>query len=176
MVASFDKGGKSERRDRMGKRGPAPKPTNLKVLQGNPGKRPVNTNEPEFESSEELLKPLPHLSTYAKKEWKRLAPLLLKNGLLTEADTATFGAYCQSYHRWVEAEKLIRAHGFTTITDKGNVIQRPEVGIANKAMEQMTKFAKEFGLTPSGRTQLHIEKSEETEDPFVEFMKGGRNG
>jgi hypothetical protein len=30
----------------MGKRGPSPKPTSLKVLQGNPGKRKINKSEP----------------------------------------------------------------------------------------------------------------------------------
>ncbi|AHM56400.1 phage terminase, small subunit, P27 family [Peptoclostridium acidaminophilum DSM 3953] len=160
----------------MGKRGPAPKPTNLKVLQGNPGKRQLNESEPVFPIGSEVPNPPAHLSRYAKKEWKRIAPLLHKNGLLTEADIAALGAYCQAYNRWVEAEKLIRTYGYTDETDKGNIIQRPEVGIANKAMEQMVKYGKEFGLTPSARSNLHIEKPEETEDPFMKFISGGRSG
>jgi P27 family predicted phage terminase small subunit len=160
----------------MGKRGPSPKPTNLKVLQGNPGRRKLNENEPVYEPCEELSdKPPAYLSTYAKKEWKRIAPLLLRNGLLTEVDISALAAYCQSYHRWVEAEKLIRTHGYTTTTDKGNIIQRPEVGIANKAMDEMLKYAKEFGLTPSSRSALHIEKQEEVKDPLMEFIRGGRS-
>ena len=55
----------------MGKRGPAPKPTALKVLQGNPGKRKLNDSEPTFEKTDEILKPPSYLSTYAKnrKAW-----------------------------------------------------------------------------------------------------------
>ncbi|BDR82546.1 phage terminase small subunit P27 family [Clostridium tetani] len=158
----------------MGKRGPAPKPTNLKVLQGNPGKRPLNKNEPKFPVENEVPKPPNFLGRYGKKEWKRVAPLIHKNGLLTEADISSLAAYCQAYHRWVEGEKLIRTYGYTTTTDKGNVIQRPEVGAANKAMDLMLKFGKEFGLTPSSRSSLHVENPEETEDPFMTFMKGGK--
>lgn len=158
----------------MGVRGPKPKPTSIKLLEGNPGKRKINKNEPKYESSEELLKPLPFLSTYAKKEWKRIAPLLLKNKLLTDADVSALGAYCQSYHRWIQAEKDVRAKGFTTVTSNGNVIQRPEVGIANKAMDQMIKYAKEFGLTPSSRRDLHIDNPEEEKNPFMELLVGGK--
>lgn len=158
----------------MGKRGPAPKPTNLKLLQGNPGKRKLNENEPEFEVSEDIMKPPSFLSRYAKKEWKRIVPLLKENGLLTNADINALAAYCQSYHRWIEAEKAIRTYGLIAETDKGNIIQRPEVGIANKAMEQMIRYAKEFGLTPSSRTSLHANAPEEQEDPFMEFLKGAK--
>lgn len=159
----------------MGKRGPAPKPTALKVLQGNPGKRQLNDSEPTFEKTDEILKPPSYLSTYAKKEWKRIAPMLIKNNLLTDADITTLAAYCQAYHRWIEAEKAIRIYGMVCKTDKGNIIQRPEVGIANKAMSEMVKYGKEFGLTPSSRSQLHIEKPEEAEDPFMTFLKGGKS-
>ena len=160
----------------MGKRGPAPKPTNLKLLQGNPGKRKLNEDEPKYECSDEIINPPPFLSRYAKKEWKRIIPLLKKNGIISDVDVNTLAAYCQSYHRWIEAEKAVRTYGLTTVTDKGNIIQRPEVGIANKAMEAMVKYAKEFGLTPSSRTNLHIKTPDEVDDPLVEFMKGTKNG
>lgn len=156
----------------MGKRGPKDKPTNLKILQGNPGKRNLNENEPKFDVAEEVPNAPPFLSRYAKTEWKRIAPILHKNGLLTEADIASLAAYCQNYHRWIESEKLIRALGYTYETDKGNVIQRPEVGIANTAMKLMKQFAAEFGLTPSSRTNITADKTLESEDPFVNFIKG----
>ncbi|KDR95912.1 phage terminase, small subunit, putative, P27 family [Peptoclostridium litorale DSM 5388] len=159
----------------MGRRGPAPKPTNLNVLQGNPGKRQLNTSEPTFKKAIGL-KPPTFLDRLAKKEWKRVVPLLEKNGLLTEADTAALAAYCQNFSRWVDAEKLVSEKGYTYTTDKGNVIQRPEVGIANTAMKLMKSFAQEFGLTPSSRTNLSVKEADESEDPFVTFMRGGKSG
>ena len=151
------------------------KPTALKILQGNPGQRPLNKNEPKYNISSEVPESPSFLSRYAKKEWKRIAPIVHKNGLLTDADINMLAGYCQAYHRWVECEKHIRAHGYTVVTDKGNIIQRPEVGIANKAMKEMRDFGKEFGLTPSSRANLHIEKQEEQEDPFMTFVRGGKS-
>ena len=156
---------------RMGR---PPKPTALKILQGNPGKRPLNENEPVFQKSDNTLKPPAFLSSNAKKEWKRIAPMLTQNNLLTDADMATLAAYCQSYHRWVEAEKIINKYGMTCETTNGNIIQRPEVGIANKSMGEMIKCAKEFGLTPSSRANLKALDSIEQEDSLMQFVSGSK--
>lgn len=160
----------------MGKRGPAPKPTNLKLLQGNPGKRPINKSEPQFPKYVEPPKPPSHLNKYGKKEWKRILPVLMNVGLMTEADYAALAAYCQSYGTWVEAEKLIKEKGFTYISDKGNCIQRPEVGIASTAMKNIVTFAREFGMTPSSRSNIKVDATVESKDPFVEFISGGKSG
>lgn len=50
----------------------------------------------------------------------------------------------------------IQKNGTTFVTDKGYVGQRPEVGIANKSMELMTKFISKFGLSPSDRTRMDV--------------------
>jgi P27 family predicted phage terminase small subunit len=164
----------------MGQPGRKPKPTALKELQGNPGKRALNKNEPTFEKYEldarGTIKPPTYLDSLAKREWKRIAPILHKVGLLTKADEAALAAYCANFSRWVQAEKKVREHGMTYESDKGNVIQRPEVGIANTAMKLMVTFCKEFGLTPSSRTALSMEQAEKRESPFASFIKGGRVG
>lgn len=155
----------------MGQRGPQKNPTQLEVLRGNPGRRELNQNEPKFEIEDEVPKPPPYLSTYAKKEWKRLAPIVYKIGLLTKADYSAFAAYCQNYHRWIEAEKIIRANKTLTFKDEnGNSKAIPEIKIANEAMQNMLKFAKEFGLTPASRTSVSAEKSVESENPFAKFL------
>ena len=46
--------------------GRKPKPTRLKIIQGNPGKRPLNKNEPQPERR--LMRAPSHLSEEAKKE------------------------------------------------------------------------------------------------------------
>jgi len=75
--------------------GRKPKPTKLKIIEGNPGKRPLNENEPIPQS---IAPECPDwLSDDAKKEWKRLAPELERLGLLTVLDMAAFAGYCQSY-------------------------------------------------------------------------------
>jgi P27 family predicted phage terminase small subunit len=100
----------------------------------------------------------------------------MKVRMLTEVDLAAISVYCQSYGRWVEAEKLVKAKGLTTTTDKGNVIQRPEVGIANTAMRDIISFAKEFGMTPSSRSNIKVDDTLDKEDSFLTFIKGGKSG
>jgi len=158
-------------------RGRKPKPTHLKVLAGNPGKRPLNENEP---------KPRPiapkcpsWLDREAKKEWKRVAPALERLGLLTEVDGAALAAYCQAYGTWVAAQKKIneylKENGKLTYeyTNKGggtNEVPIPEISIAEKALKQMKAFCTEFGLTPSSRGRLSLPEQGE-EDEFENFLR-----
>lgn len=138
------------------------KPTALKVLEGNPGKRPINQKEP---------KPKPvapkcpaHLNPRAKKEWRRIAVDLEPLGLLTQVDRAALAAYCVAYSRWVEAEDMIRKHGMLVKSPNGYPMQSPYLAIANKAVEQMKGFLTEFGMTPSSRSRLSInDKGQEDE-------------
>ena len=92
----------------MATKGRKPKPTALKLLEGNPGKRPLNVDEPkpkkQAPSCPSWLEP------EAKKEWKRMAKTLESIGILTEIDKAAFSGYCQAYARWREAEEIGRAH------------------------------------------------------------------
>lgn len=164
----------------MGMRGPSAKPTRLKVIQGNPGKRKLN-DDVEFSTSEEIPKPLIHLDKVAKKEWKRLAPVVFNTGLLTDGDLAAFGAYCAAFSHWYHSEKNLQAvmsenGGVLTFeTDKGYQQQIPEVGIANQARLNMVKLAREFGLTPSARAGIPaVEKNEETS--IMEFIGKSKTG
>lgn len=63
-----------------------------------------------------------------KKEWERLADLMIQMGVLTEVDMAAFAAYCQSYARWKKAQEHITSGGSTFEMDKGYQQQTPWVG------------------------------------------------
>ena len=114
-----------------------------------------------------------HLSKAAKKEWKRIAPELEKLGLLSHIDMAALAAYCQAYGRWVEAEKKLKEIGHPLYKSKnGTVTTSPWLWVANKALDQILKFASEFGMTPSARTRIHVEKPKEDEEVKLDrFLK-----
>lgn len=163
----------------MGARGPAKKPAELEELHGNPGHRPT-TKKIQFEKPKETPKPPGFLDSVAKKEWKRLAPKVYSLGILTDADVATFAAYCESYSQWVGAVKAIQTHkpdkklpaSLTFETDKGYQQQIPEIGIANNAKKQMLAFAREFGLTPSSRLDnVTVTNSEDKETSIMDFIQ-----
>lgn len=132
--------------------GRKPKPTAVKKLEGNPGKRKLNKNEPV------PAKGMPECPDWllpeAKAEWERLCEKLSDMGVLTEIDMAAFAAYCQSFARWKEAQEHIDEEGSTFATDKGYQQQTPWVGIANTNQKLMLQAAAEFGLTPSANVSM----------------------
>ena len=144
----------------MAKMGRKPRPTELRVIEGNPGNRPIPpTVKPPIPSRPQS--PPAHLTTEAKSEWKRLAPVIHKIGLLTAMDRAVFAAYCQAYGDWVVGQKMLnelRAKGgagaMLSKTSNGNIIQNPLVGVVNQARRDMVRFGEQLGLSPSARTQV----------------------
>ena len=96
-----------------------------------------------------------HLSPEAAIEWDRITPLLYAAGYVTSLDSAVLACYCQAYGRWQQAERALAASPDLTITTaKNNVIQNALVGIANKAMADMTRFASELGCSPVARSRI----------------------
>ena len=89
----------------MAQRGRKPKPTAIKKLEGNPGKRGLNEKEPK--PKKKAPKCPAWLDEEAKKEWKRMCKQLEDLGILTEIDMAAFAGYCQAYSRWKDAEEFI---------------------------------------------------------------------
>jgi len=138
------------------------KPTALKVLEGNRGRRPLNNNEPQPDSV--IPDCLDWLEPDAKEAYEQLAPMLNRLGLLTEADGHALAAYCSAFARWKRATEHIQKHGDTyPIRDNNGDIkyiqQFPEVSIANKAMTMMHKWGSAFGLSPSSRSNLAVNLS-----------------
>lgn len=105
--------------------GPQPKPTAIKRLEGNPGKRPLNESEPVYSQGE--VEPPEHLDQIARKEWERLYPELEGNGLLTKADVAVFAAYCEAVAEWSKLSKQIEELGNTIETPNGLLATSPLV-------------------------------------------------
>lgn len=154
----------------MGTRGRKPKPTALKILEGNPGKKPLNENEPK---PKKIAPKCPSwLEPEAKKEWRRMAKTLETIGVLTQVDAAAFAGYCQAYARWKEAEEFLTKHGTIFKTPSGYIQQVPQVSIAQTYLKVMKDFCSEFGLTPAARSRIQVNTVQnETEDPMEELLK-----
>lgn len=136
-------------------RGRKPKPTEIKKLAGNPGKRALNDAEPR----PRVVYPRPpaHLSDEEKSKWKLLVKELYPLGLVTTIDQDSLAFYCVLYVRWIKAEKMVRDKGEIIKTVSGNIIQNPYLSIANRALEQLNKLSAEFGMTPSSRSRVKVE-------------------
>ena len=146
-------------------KGRKPKPTALKILAGNPGKKPLNDKEPKIPDGKPTCPR--HLNHYAKLEWKRIAPILYKAGLLNFIDRAMLAVYCQNWGRWVEAETRLKEMeedfkiGSVIKTPKDNYVQNAWLGISNRAQDKMMKVAVEFGMSPSSKSRVMVQIGDE---------------
>jgi len=102
--------------------------------------------------------------------WRRLGPILHRRGLLTSRYRETFALLCRAYGEVVENQRVIDAQGRYVTTDKGNVIQHPAVGAANRASVEYRSYAIEFGLSPSAEGRLGTGDSLPA-DPVDEFER-----
>ena len=145
----------------------------LKLLQGNPGKRPLkkaraapaasNVTCPEW------------LSPSAKAEWRRVAPELQRMGLLTSLDRAVLTGYCEHFARWVDSTRFLQENGTHYLTPRGQVREWPQVNMAKQASQSMRTFANELGLSPNSRARLNVgEPPIENDDEFERFLRRGK--
>jgi P27 family predicted phage terminase small subunit len=142
----------------------------LKVLDGNPGRRPLNEREP---PAPQGVPACPDwLTDEAKAEWERVIPELQMMGLLSTADRAALAAYCTAWGRWVEAEAMVRKLGtIVKSPEKGFPMKSPYLTIADQALETMRKLMVEFGLTPSSRSRIKVPDGGDAADEFDQFLE-----
>jgi P27 family predicted phage terminase small subunit len=138
-----------------------PVPFPLKVLRGNPGKRPMKP-ELQPEQLQDVPDPPPFITGFAADEWWRTAPELHRLGLLTRIDVPALAAYCHAFGQWrmaVESLAKMQANdpimnGMIIKTKYGDAAMNPLVSIARKHAGDVIRYASEFGLTPVARTRL----------------------
>src|SRR5688572_7318876 len=107
--------------------GRKPQPTALKLLKGNPGKRPLNADEPQVEPAQP--DPPAWITGPARAQWRRIAPQLEKARILTHVDRDSLAAYCDALAMWAQARKIVDDEGLTTTGPNGALVKRPEVAI-----------------------------------------------
>lgn len=133
-----------------------PKPTALKVLAGNPGRRPLNTREPQ------LTPGIPDKPTWfgmhASDEWDRLTEGMEAQRVFTKKDLGILVAICTAYEQWRECLEIIKVLGRSyTVEDMGGNTHyklRPEVVRYETALTQYKSFLTEIGFTPSSRSKI----------------------
>lgn len=159
----------------MGRRGPPAKPTALKLLQGNPGKRPLNQHEPKPKAGTPRCPEWLHVE--AKACWKRLVPQLNDMGVVTLIDADALANYCDTWSRWKRAILFLQKNGdvYTVKDEAGKVKyiqQLPQVAIARNLLAVLNRYQQEFGLTPAARSRIAV-TDEDASPGLVEFLGFG---
>jgi hypothetical protein len=138
----------------MGKRGTKNKPTALKKLTGNPGRRPLPKNEP-------MPPPVdPSHSSEFKGESLEWFNMLKDLGILTEADVPAFRFMRLHYLFALKAANRLQA-GSMTRTDLGNW---------RNDSAAFLRYASQFGMTPSARASLSVIAPEKKEKSLAEQL------
>jgi P27 family predicted phage terminase small subunit len=144
------------------RRGRKAKPTAAKRLAGNPGKRPLNDAEPQFDGVPEMPD---HLPAEAQAEWKRRVPALVERGVVTEQDVAVLCAYCEAWDQYVTASKNLQKYGAVIVSPKtGTPYASPYQNMMSGARKEMVAYAAELGMTPSARSRVIATKPKQDND------------
>lgn len=137
-------------------RGRKPVPSYLKLLRGNPGKRPLNENEPVPAGD---LSDAPDWMTESQKTGWNYAIDNAPRGLLKKLDRSVLAAWvvAEDLHR--RASEQIEKFGILTkAPNTGLPIQSPYLPVVNKQAQIMLKAAEQLGFTPASRTRIQVEE------------------
>lgn len=139
------------------KRGRRPKPTAIKLLEGNPGKRALNLMEPA--SAADVGGAPVWLSPEARACWQEVAGTLAP-GVLQRADRHALEHYCRTYEKWRIAEAMVKNNIVAPVRDrKGRIvgIKRSAAQVEATALGmQLATMRREFGMTPSARSGITV--------------------
>ena len=155
----------------MGRRGPKPAPTAIKIARGTVRGEPKAEPQP---PSDGVAMPS-HLGAVAASRWGELLPLLQAVKVMTRADIEALARYCDTYEWWLAVRAKLKAEGDTypILNDGGQVkyiAQRPEVSIAHKLSQQLRQLESDFGLSPAARSSLKVEPDAKEETTLSKFL------
>ena len=155
--------------------GPPPTPTALRIVRGNPGKRPLPQNEPHPRAVMPRCPKSVRQNPSARKAWRQLMSLARSMRVLTEADGPLLEKLALSAGRirWIEAEESKHGLGiFMQIYESktGAKIGQPSViyTIYRNEMEFFFRGLLQFGMSPAARPRIQtVGAKSQDGNPFL---------
>lgn len=143
----------------MSTRGRKPKPTAVKQLTGNPGKRPLARREPKPKTA--VKKPYGLGQGLQARFWDEHAPELERLQILTGVDAAAFRLMAEHYALAVRAAVELRGEDSLTVEGRDGPKKNPLVQVLRDQSAAFKSYATEFGMTPSARARLQLPEEAE---------------
>ncbi len=140
------------------------KPTNLKVIEGNRGKRSLNKQEPDPTYLNDLAAP-EWLPAGAKAVWDEVAPQLRNARLLTTVDVQALAAGCVALWQFRFAacragdENMVKAN--YKENEDGKLVPygehiNPWMMVQSMTFKQAMGIFQQFGMSPAARTRISV--------------------
>lgn len=140
-------------------RGRKPTPTALKLIRGNPGKRPLNRDEPQ---PGPLRRSCPRelADTEARAEWRRTIAPAIDRGQVTAADRVMAIAHCELWATWRSQLADAARHAHIIAAGPSNYpMPNPARMMANKTFALLKSVDAELGFTPASRSRVTTVKA-----------------
>ena len=157
----------------MGKSGPKPKPSALRVFEGTRPRYVNKGKEPEPAQGDGVPEAPPWLEGEAVGKWAELAPLLHATRVLTNADLDRLGLYCAAFADYRTYTETLKAEGAVIVGAKGGKIQHPAALLRAKAMDQLRQYGNDLGLSPAARVGLKVDSTAGQPGGLDEFKATG---
>lgn len=156
-------------------KGRRPLPTNVKAARGNPGKRRLNANEPQFAAAPDLSPPS-MLTGEARRIWLDTIGGLHANGLATIPFLHVLAQYCIARAEWMAAEAKIKREGVIVNTRLGRSIN-PRCKVRDDAHKRMLEAQRELGFTPAASSKIKASPppGAAPQDDFTKMRNEGRD-
>lgn len=155
----------------MGSRGPQPKPTALRIVEGNMSHRPLPKGEPR---PREIAPIAPeHLDETGRAFYERLIHVMTAvPGWLTEADFAVAAECANWFSVYRDADAFLRGNPSVYITsfvdgtgqEQKTFKAMPQVKIRKDAWVETLKLLDRLGLSPGSRARLSLSKRDDEDD------------
>jgi P27 family predicted phage terminase small subunit len=125
-----------------------------------------------------------HLSKAAKAEWRRIIPMLLERGSLTDGDSSVLAIYAETHSRWLAAKSDVEQNGLVivvTVLDKHGVAvntrkTNPALRTLENCERSLRAFLREFGMTPATRERvLPTQPQDEKTETYLDVLKREHN-
>lgn len=154
----------------MATRGRRPKPTVDKILNGNPGRRPLNAEEPEPAMLSAVPRAPRGLGPGGSKIWREAVPQLMDAGLLTVLDVYRFRRYCTWTEIFEAAAADVKTRGKYLLGESG-LYPNPSINLMSQAEKALGSTEGEFGMTPASRSKVKAANTKQG-DLFGDFLEG----
>lgn len=150
----------------MGRRGPAPKPAKLRLIEG---ARPDKVNQNEPVARDALPEPPDELTPEAREIWDYTIRELDFMGIVAAVDRDSLVCYCEAVVNHRKATALVAKGDILIKGFSGQPVRNPALAVQRDSAQTIRAFAQEFGLTPSARTRIEVRGDDNAADdnPFA---------